>query len=92
MNFTNCENTLRKAYNIFSNRILTFFQLEIDIKNEQSLVNKVEYQVYDDNKKLLDLSLCNDTNIQIFHAIKDNSLIDINSISSFKDSGIDIFN
>ena len=39
----------------------------------------------------MDLSLCNDSNIQIFYALKDNSL-DINYISSFQDSGIDIFN
>ena len=84
VNFTQCENTLRKTFNISSSRILTFLQIETENKNEKSLVNKVEHQVYDDNKKLLDLSICNDSNIQIFHAIKDNSLIDINSISNLK--------
>ena len=54
------------------------------------MINKVEYQAYDDNKNLLDLSICNDSNIQIFYSIK-NSL-DINTISNFKNSGIDIFN
>ena len=92
VNFTQCEKTLRKVLNISESRILTFLQMEIDNKNEKSLVNKVEYQVYDDNKNLLDLSICNDSNIQIFHAIKDNSLLNINTISSFKDSEIDIFN
>ena len=56
------------------------------------MVNKVEYQVYDDIKNLLDLSICNDSNIKILHAIKDNSLIDIDSISNFKNLGIDLFN
>ena len=92
VNFTKCENILRKVLNISSSRIITFCQIEIDNKNDKSLVNKVEYQVYDDKKNILDLSLCNDSNIQIFHAIKDNSLIDINSISSFKDIGVDILN
>ena len=91
VNFSNCENVLRKAYNISSNRILTFLQMEIYNKNEQSLVNKVEYQVYDDNKKLLDLSLCEDSNIQIFYALKENNL-DIDTISNFQKSNIDIFN
>ena len=63
--------------------------MEIDNKNDQSLVNQVEYQVYDDKKNLLDLSLCKD--IKIFYALKDNSL-NISTISSFKESGIDIFN
>ena len=91
VNFSKCEQILREKLNISSSRILTFLQMEIDNKNDKSLVNQVEYQVYDDNKNLLDLSLCNDTNIKIFYSLKDKSL-DINSISSFKDSGIDIFN
>ena len=65
--------------------------MEIDKKDEKSLINTIEYQVYD-NKTVLDLSLCNNSKIQVFHSIKDSSLININSISSFKDSGIDIFN
>ena len=92
INFTECENILRKTLNINESRILTFLQLEINNTNEQSLVNKVEYQVYDDNKNLLDLSLCNETNVQVFHEIKDGSLIDVDSVSTFKDLGIDIFN
>ena len=89
--FSQCEETLRKAYNISSSSILTLFQIEIKNENEQSLVNNVEYQVYNSNKTLLDLSLCNDNNIQVFYSLKDNS-IDINSFSSFKNSGIDILN
>ena len=40
---------------------------------------------------MLDLSVCNDVEIQIYYSLKDNSL-DIDFISSFKDSGVDIFN
>ena len=65
--------------------------MEINNNNDNSLVNKVEYQVYDDNKTLLDLSICKDIDIEISYAMKDNSL-DMNSISEFKDRGIDIFN
>ena len=89
VDFTKCEEIIRKHYNISKSRIITFLQMEIDNKNDQSLVNQVEYQVYDDKKNLLDLSLCKD--IKIFYALKDNSL-NISTISSFKESGIDIFN
>ena len=92
INFTQCEKILRNTHNISSSRILTFLQMEINNKNEKSLTNKVEYQVYDDNKTLLDLSVCNNLTIQVFHAIKDTSLIDKDSLLSFKDSGVDIFN
>ena len=92
VNFVRCENTLREILKISSSRILTFLQMEINNKNEQSLVNRVEYQVYDDNKSLLDLTLCNDSNIGVFYSIKNNSKIDIKSVSSFKEKGIDIFN
>ena len=90
--FISCENILREHYNISESRILTFLQLEIDNKNDKSLVNQVGYQVYDDNKTLLDLSLCNDTNIQIFYMIKPNSSLDMSLVSSFKDLDIDILN
>ena len=91
INFTECENILRNASNISSSRILTFLQMEINNLNEKSLVNKVEYQVYDENKTLLNLSLCNNANINIFYLIKNNSL-NIESYSNYKDLGIDILN
>ena len=91
VNFTECENILRDSLNISSSKILTFLQLEIYNHNEKSLTNKVEYQVYY-NKTFLDLSVCRDSNIQIFHEITNTSLIDIDSINTFKQSGIDIFN
>ena len=91
INFIKCENILRKENNISSEEILTFLQMEIYNKKDASLVNQVEYQVYNNNKTLLDLSVCNNTEIQIYYSLKDNSL-DIDYISSFKNSGVDIFN
>ena len=90
--FNKCEKILRDSYNISQSRILTFLQLEIVNKDKQSLVNQIEYQVYDDNKNLLDLNLCNDTNIQILYTLKNNNFLDLLSISNFKKSGIDVFN
>ena len=91
INFKQCENILRDIYKIGPERIITFLQLEMVDNKEKSIVNQVEYQVYDDNKTKLDLSICNDSNIQIFFALKENSL-DIDIISFFKNKGIDIFN
>lgn len=45
--FSNCEQILRKELNIPSSTVLTFLQVEINSNNKQSLVNQVEYQVYD---------------------------------------------
>ena len=91
INFIQCENILRKENNISSEEILTFLQMEIYNNKDASLVNQVEYQVYNNNKTLLDLSVCNDAEIQIYYSLKDN-LLDIDYISSFKDSGVDILN
>ena len=91
VNFTKCENILRNHYNISSSRYISFLQLEIYNKDSQVLINKLEYQAYDDNKNLLNLSLC-DENIKIIHSIKSSSLFDDIQASLFKDLGIDIFN
>ena len=92
IDFLSCENILRKHYNISDSRYISFLQLEISNKNGNSLINNVGYQVFDDKKKLLDLSLCNDSNIQIFYIIKTNSSFNISFVSSFKDLNIDILN
>ena len=92
IDFSSCEKILREYYKISESRIITFFQLELNDKNSQSLVNQVGYQVFDDQKNPLNLSLCNDTNIQIFYLMKQNTSINLGLISSFKDSDIDIFN
>ena len=91
INFQKCEDILRNHSNISSSRTLTILQMEINNINDQSLVNKVEYQIYDDNKNILNLSLCNNTDIQVFYLLKNNSY-DLSSYSNFKDSNIDIFN
>ena len=65
--------------------------MELNNKDDQSLVNQVEYQIYDDNKKLLDLSICNDIDIQVVYACKEDKINEIESANHFKDLGIDIF-
>ena len=71
---------------------IQFLQLEINNLDSQSVVNQVGYQAFDDEQKPLNLSLCNNTNVQIFYLLKSNSSLDISFISSFQDSNIDLFN
>ena len=91
VNFKKCEEILRNKLNIPSSEIITFLQLEIYSRNSQSLVNKVEYQAYNENKTIIDLSICNDADIQVFHLINNDSY-NLSDYNTFKDKGIDIFN
>jgi hypothetical protein len=92
VDFSTCEKLLRSTYHINESRIITFLQLEIMNKNDKSLVNQVEYQAYDDNKTLLNLSICNNEDIQIYYSIKQNSSFDLSSLSLFNELDIDILN
>jgi hypothetical protein len=91
VNFSQCESILRKTLNIPESSIITFLQIELENKDSKSLINQVEYQAYIDNHTPLNLSLCNDATIQVFYAIKNNTIIDFISVDSFKDLGVDIF-
>ena len=91
-NFTKCEDKLREFYDIDKSRYITFMQLEINNTDKNTLINKIEYQAYDDKKKELNLSICKDINVKITHSIKNNSIFDMISANLFKDLGIDIFN
>ena len=66
--------------------------MEIKNNNERSLVNQVEYQVFDENNNPLDLSKCNNSNIKVYYGIKPNSNLDLSVINSFIDSGVNVFN
>ena len=55
--FANCENILREKNDLNAPSILTVLQIEIKNRNKQSLINNVEYAVYNDKKEKLDLSV-----------------------------------
>jgi hypothetical protein len=92
INFGECENILRNSNNISNSSFLTVLQLELDNNNSQSLINQVEYEIYDKNFSKLNLNVCKDTDIQIIYAIKDDILIDIEKINNLKNLGVDAFN
>ena len=59
-----CEKKLKKQNNISENEYLLIFKM--DIYKEGSSIPIIEYEVYDSKtKNLLNLSICNDTKIQI---------------------------
>ena len=91
--FENCEKILRQTNKIPDSSTLTLLQIEIKNNNNQSLVNQVEYRIYDENKNPLDISVCKDTDIIINYAINENVLssLDQNLVSEFKDLGVNIF-
>ena len=89
-NFTDCEIILRRHYNIYSPKKLTFIQVELNNTNDDILVNQIEYQVYDDNQTLLNLSLCNASNVILYYTLKNDKQDEIDLISYFKKNGIDI--
>ena len=92
INFLECEDILRKKYNLSDEEILTIIQIEIDKMKENSLTNQVEYAVYDEERNKLNLSFCEDIEIKINYYIKNNSLLNISKISHYSNLGIDILN
>ena len=90
VNFSECEKILRNNNEILSPRKITFVQIEKNNTIDDVLVNQIEYKVYDDNQKMLNLSLCNNKSIDIHYSLKDNTTDKINLINSFKEKGINI--
>ena len=54
--FSKCEQLLKQKYNLFDKEILTL--LEIEMKNKTRI--QIEYEIFDEEKNILDLSYCND--------------------------------
>ena len=90
--FSLCEEILRKEYKLRPDEILTILQIEIDKMNEKALTNQIEYAIYDEVKRQLNLSYCKKIEIKIIYDIKNDSLLNQTMISYFSEFGIDIFN
>ena len=72
--------------------IITVFQIEINKLDDNSLTNQVEYELFDENRTKLNLSVCSNEQIKINYGINNVSALNISSISKYADIGIDIFN
>jgi hypothetical protein len=91
IDFSNCENNLRIDNGLNSSSILTVFQIEIDNPNEKSLINNLEYVVYNENRDRLSLLACKDDIIEINYQFN-NSKVNLTKVKYYSDMGIDIFN
>ena len=92
INFFSCENKLRNIYNKSEDSILTVFLLEIFKNNNNSLINQVEYAIFDEFNNMMDLSICSKDQIKIYYNIINSSILNTNYISFFQNMGVDIFN
>ena len=92
VDFKECEKILRNHYNISNSSFLTFILLELDNANEKSFINQVEYLTLNDNNEVLNLSFCKNVSITVHYGIKEGVNLDKERISSFNNSGVDIFN
>ena len=90
INFSNCENILRQKNGLSSSSILTVYQIEIDNQNEQTLINNVEYAVFNEDKVKLDLSVCENEKIEINYQIN-TSMINMTKVNYYSNLGINIF-
>ena len=70
-----CEKKLRDYYNLNDNNLLVIVQLEIFSNSIQTLSNNVKYAIYDENKKKLNLSVCDGVKVRINYEIKDKKLL-----------------
>ena len=91
IDFSNCENNLRIDNGLNSSSILTVYQIEIDNPNEKSLINNLEYVVYNENRERLNLLACKDDIIEITYQFNI-SKVNLTKVKYYADMGIDIFN
>jgi len=60
--------------------------------NDKALTNQIEYKIYNNEKEVLNLSLCENIKLQVKYNIKDNSKLNKSMILYYSELGIDIFN
>ena len=87
-----CEDVLKEKYNITSKEDLLIAQL--DRYNTDNPTNEVEFMVYTQDGKRLDMSYCQGTNIDLSCPLKLGMLnlsLSVEEIQQFQDKGIDVF-
>ena len=60
--------------------------------NEKSLINQIEYAIYNEKREKLNLEFCKDIEISINYEIKNESLLNKTMIKYFSELGVDILN
>ena len=90
IDFSLCEEVLRKHYNIPQYETLIILQIEINKMEEKALTNQIEYAIYNNKKQKLDLSVCKDAQIKITYNIINKSPLNKTLIEQYSELGIDI--
>ena len=86
-----CETILKKHYNLDLNTPLLIILINSPSKTN-SLVNILNYKVYDQNQNELDLNLCSDVKLNVFQTItNEDSNIDVELIKYLSNEGINLF-
>ena len=62
----------------------------MDNPNQQSLINDVQYAVFNEKKEKLDLSVCSNEQIEIYYQIN-TSMLNTTKINYYSGLGIDVF-
>ena len=91
IDFSNCENSLRRENKLSPSSKLTVYQIEIYNPNEKSLINSLEYVVYNEKKERLSLLACKDDIIEINYQFN-TSKMNLTKINYYSEMGIDIYN
>ena len=68
INLGECETILKKHYNLDESLPLIILLIDSSSKTK-SLINSLNYKVFDQNGNELDLSLCSDIKITVYYAI-----------------------
>jgi len=89
LDFDNCESYLQFYYNYTS---FIHFILEIADNVEESINNKVEYKLFDENKSEVNLSICKDFYGRVKYSIRKDIDIDIDEIMEYMNAKANLFN
>ena len=89
INFSECENTLRIKNNLPPDADLKVVMIEFEKNDDKALTNQVEYAIYYNDKKL-DLSVCENDEIEINYEISNSSLLNLDLILKFSEMDVDI--
>ena len=90
INFSQCETILKENGIIseYESLIIT----KLDILQTNTITREVQYQIYTDNGKKIDLEYCKDINIEIIYPIDDPYSINYEKVKEMSKEGIDIYN
>ena len=91
IDFSSCEKELRNTQQLSDSYLLTVFQMEIDNPSNKRLIDDVKYSIFNEDKQLMDLSVCQKEDIVIHYQLN-TSMVNIEKVNHYNELGIDVFN